>query len=106
METKAATVPPRPIQAQWQISGDDPGQGPYTRLEMALLQAKKRLTPDTLVSREGVQDWVKAGADPALALIFQRPAAARAPASSPTPQGGHFGIFMRGVQWVRARLSR
>lgn len=53
---------------RWYIKIDGKRQGPFSPQE---LRRDSRVTPETLVCKEGEEHWVCAGAEPRLEEIFQ-----------------------------------
>lgn len=69
-QTGAAVPPPLPQQAQWFMAENGVQTGPYTDANLSQLVAAGRLTPTTLVWKNGMPQWAEASTVPELSQFF------------------------------------
>ncbi|MCK4764752.1 MAG: SPFH domain-containing protein [Candidatus Aminicenantes bacterium] len=67
-----AAPPPVPGAVQYHAVVNGQQSGPFNQVSLQQMAQQKTLTPDTLVWAQGMANWVKAGAVPALAGLFQQ----------------------------------
>ena len=75
----------------WFFASRGQQQGPYQEAQLRALIANGTVTPDTLVWREGMADWQKAGDIPGLLSGASGPPAVPQRGGPPTSAGGHGG---------------
>jgi predicted Zn finger-like uncharacterized protein len=57
----ASDAPAAPVETEWFVGIEDQAQGPYTLEEVQSHYATGLIAPDTLVFREGLSAWTRAG---------------------------------------------
>lgn len=66
----AVPAPPPPFDGRWYVYLQDKVVGPYTKTQLSKLLGRGSISRDTLVTREGLEEWIAAGQDISLAYLF------------------------------------
>jgi hypothetical protein len=64
---------PAQFDGAWYVYVNDAVEGPYDLKQFRDLFGNRFVNPDTLVTREGTENWTEAASDPALAIVFVAP---------------------------------
>ena len=72
-------------ETRWHLKVGDRRHGPYSRAEIARYLGEGRISPHSLLAREGSDDWCIARDDPELAPLFDSGSATAAPPPQTAP---------------------